>query len=103
MPLSCPACRLLLAGPVIFLAVSLAQPQREPVNAQPASPVNLERQATPVPPEKNSITSHEITLGGKPLRYVATAGNLLIKGDDNQPNAVFSMSPIVVRQKCIWS
>ena len=87
MPLSCPACRLLLAGPVIFLAVSLAQPQREPVNAQPASPVNPERQATPVPVEKNSITSHEITLGGKPLRYVATAGNLLIKGDDNQPNA----------------
>jgi carboxypeptidase C (cathepsin A) len=28
-----------------------------------------------------------MTLGGKPIRYTATAGNLLLKGDDDQPNA----------------
>jgi carboxypeptidase C (cathepsin A) len=71
----------------MLLPVALAQTQREPVNAPPANLVNPERPATPVPPEKNSITSHEIALGGQPLRYVATAGNILIKGDDDQPNA----------------
>ena len=41
----------------------------------------------PVPPVKHSVTEHEISLGGKLIRYTATAGNLLIKGEDDQPNA----------------
>lgn len=58
--------------------------QRAPANP-PA--VNLERPTSPIPPEKNSVTSHEMTLGGKTLRYTATAGNLLIPGEDDQPYA----------------
>jgi carboxypeptidase C (cathepsin A) len=81
------AYRVLIAASLMLPAVSPAQAQREPVNATPANPVNPERPAVPVPPEKSSVTSHEITLGGRPLRYVATAGNILIKADDDQPNA----------------
>jgi carboxypeptidase C (cathepsin A) len=41
----------------------------------------------PIPPVKDAVTEHEISLGGKSIRYTATAGNLLIRGDDDQPNA----------------
>jgi carboxypeptidase C (cathepsin A) len=74
------------AGFLLFIAVQRLQAQRPPANAA-ATPVNAERPATPIPPEKSSVTSHEMTLGGKPVRYTATAGNILIQGDDEQPNA----------------
>jgi carboxypeptidase C (cathepsin A) len=76
--------RVFLAGSLIFAAVSQAQVPREPANPPTANPANS---GLPVPPEKTSVTSHEITLSEKTLRYVATAGNILINGDDNQPNA----------------
>jgi carboxypeptidase C (cathepsin A) len=82
-----PGYRVLIVGSLMVFAGSLAQAQREPVTTPPATPASPEKPATPVPPEKNSVTSHEITLGGKPLRYAATAGNILIKADDDQPNA----------------
>src|SRR5215471_13793631 len=56
-------------------------------NGAPAAAANADRPPTPIPPEKSSVTSHEMTLNGKPLRYTATAGNLLIQGDDGQSNA----------------
>jgi carboxypeptidase C (cathepsin A) len=80
-------CRILLPGLLLLLAVSPAPAQREPANAPPATPANPDRPPAPVPPEKNSITAHEIKLGGRPFHYVATAGNILIRGDDDQPNA----------------
>jgi carboxypeptidase C (cathepsin A) len=67
------------------VAIPLQAQQRG--NQPAAAGAAQERPSTPVPPEKNSVTSHEITLGGKPMKYTATAGNLLIKGDDDQPNA----------------
>ena len=87
LPSSRPVYRFLLAALVGFIAVPLSHAQRPPVNAAPAAQANSERPSTPVPPEKNSATSHEMTLGGKPVHYTATAGNLLIHGDDDQPNA----------------
>jgi len=74
------------AGLLLFIAVPLLQGQQRG-NAAPAAQANAERPATPIPPEKNSVTPHEIALGGKTLRYTAAAGNLLIQGDDEQPNA----------------
>src|SRR5260370_20555632 len=38
----------------------------------------------PIPPEANSITKHELTMGGQVIRYTATAGNLLIRGDQDK-------------------
>jgi carboxypeptidase C (cathepsin A) len=39
----------------------------------------------PIPPETKSVTHHEMTLGGKSLKYTATAGTLLIRDDDDKP------------------
>src|SRR5262245_36406636 len=76
----------ILASLLFLIAVPLLQGQQRG-NPAPAAQANAERPATPIPPEKNSATPHEIALGGKTLRYTATAGNLLIQGDDEQPNA----------------
>jgi carboxypeptidase C (cathepsin A) len=40
---------------------------------------------TPIPPEKNSVTHHELSLGGKSLKYTATAGTLLIRDEEDKP------------------
>ena len=41
--------------------------------------------ATPIPPEKTVPTHHEVTLGGKTLKYTATAGTLLIRDEEDKP------------------
>ena len=80
-----------LAVLLMLAAVSLQAQQRgnQPAAAAGASQERpaQDRPATPIPPEKNSVTSHEMMLGGKSIRYTATAGNLLLRGDDDQPNA----------------
>jgi carboxypeptidase C (cathepsin A) len=40
---------------------------------------------TPIPPERSSVTHHELTLGGKTLKYTATAGTLLIRDEEDKP------------------
>jgi carboxypeptidase C (cathepsin A) len=40
---------------------------------------------TPVPAEKPVATHHEMTLGGKTLKYTATAGTLTIRDEDDKP------------------
>ena len=40
---------------------------------------------TPVPPERPVATHHEMTLGGKTLKYTATAGTLVIRDEDDKP------------------
>jgi carboxypeptidase C (cathepsin A) len=69
-----------------------AQEQRPPAPAaQPpaANPDQHNRDAekdnNPVPPEKTSATHHELTLGGKTLKYTATAGTLLIRDEEDKP------------------
>lgn len=39
----------------------------------------------PIPTEKLSATHHEMTLGGKTLKYTATAGTLLIRDEEDKP------------------
>lgn len=41
----------------------------------------------PVPPETNSTTKHDLTVGGRVIHYTATAGNLLIRDEQSKPNA----------------
>ena len=74
------------SGVLLFITTALLQGQQRG-NPAPASQANAERPVTPIPPEKNSVTPHEILVGGKALRYTATAGNLLIQGEDEQTNA----------------
>jgi len=74
---------LLMVGPW-FLLAPLLFAQGGSVNAPPPNPANQEK-VTPIPPENNSVTKHELSLNGKTIRYTATAGTLLIKGEDEQP------------------
>ena len=40
----------------------------------------------PIPPEKSSVTKHDLELNGQTLHYTATAGTLLIRdGEDDHP------------------
>ena len=39
----------------------------------------------PIPPEKTVVTHHELALGGKTLKYTATAGTLLIRDEEDKP------------------
>ena len=36
-------------------------------------------------PEKSSVTHHELAMGGKSLKYTATAGTLLIRDEEDKP------------------
>jgi carboxypeptidase C (cathepsin A) len=68
----------------LLLAASCAFAQRGPATEPPpARPA--EAAATPIPPETNSVTDHELSLDGKTIHYSATAGTLLIDGDDAKP------------------
>ena len=44
-----------------------------------------ENESAPVPPEKPSVTHHDMTLGGKTLHYTATAGTLIIRDEEDKP------------------
>jgi carboxypeptidase C (cathepsin A) len=42
----------------------------------------------PVPPEKTSVSHGSVAVGGKTVRYTATAGNVLIReGKEDKPAA----------------
>jgi carboxypeptidase C (cathepsin A) len=81
------SCQLVVFAGLLIVAGGPLLRAQQRGNGAPAAAANADRPATPIPPEKSSVTSHEMTLGGKPLRYTATAGNLLIQEDDGQSNA----------------
>jgi carboxypeptidase C (cathepsin A) len=59
-----------------------AQPQRQHAGGEEQKEPAKE---TPVPPEKSSVTHHELSQGGKSLKYTATAGTLLIRDEEDKP------------------
>jgi len=65
------------AGPVVR-----GQEQPHPGDAHPAE----SQKQQPIPPERSSVTHHELTVNGQTLHYTATAGTLLIRdGEDDHP------------------
>jgi carboxypeptidase C (cathepsin A) len=84
-----PVC-LLFGGLLLFLIAPRASAQRAPREETPAAataptaPTGDEKPG-PIPAETASVTGHELALDGKTLRYDATAGTLLINGDDEKP------------------
>jgi carboxypeptidase C (cathepsin A) len=74
-----------LAGTTVVSALGQAPEgrQRNQADAQEKK----EDAGTPVPPETSSVTKHELSLGGQTIHYTATAGNLLIRDDQDKPNA----------------
>ena len=75
---------LLVVG-VTMLAAPLVFAQGGPTNPPQATSLSPEKPPTPIPPESNSVSEHELSLNGKKLQYTATAGTLLIEGDEGQP------------------
>lgn len=67
------------------MSAPLSFAQRGPAGGQtqPAA------EETPIPPESNSVTSHDLSLDGKTLHYNAAAGNLLVNGDDGKAYGSF--------------
>ncbi len=43
--------------------------------------------AIPIPPETSSVTRHELKVGGQTIAYTATAGNLLLRDEQDKANA----------------
>src|ERR1700728_3491193 len=75
-----------------------AQEQQRPPRSDEArggEANNNKPEATPaIPPEKTSVTHHDLTLDGKALHYTANASTLLIRdGEDDHPYGImFSVS-----------
>jgi len=70
----------LFATFALCIGIGLAQrgPAAQTLPAVAAEP-------TPIPPETNSVTEHDLALDGKTLHYVATAGTLLINDEEDKP------------------
>jgi carboxypeptidase C (cathepsin A) len=54
---------------------------------KPAGRESREDAGIPVPPETNTTTKHDLTVGGRAIHYTATAGNLLIRDEQGKANA----------------
>jgi len=62
------------------------QPAQAQTQAQsPDQHKDTDKDNAPIPPEKQSVTHHQMTLGGKTLKYTATAGTLLIRDEEEKP------------------
>src|SRR5579863_4065223 len=74
----------LLAGTLMYFTAPVASAQR-PQPGEPPTATAGEEKPAPIPPETNSTTDHELSLDGKQVPYSATAGTLIINGDDEKP------------------
>ena len=72
----------------VLLFASAALPAQIMNSENPPSATNTpikEEKPSPIPPEHNSVTHHQLALNGQTIRYTATAGTLLIDGDYAKP------------------
>jgi carboxypeptidase C (cathepsin A) len=79
-----PATAMVLMGLLAVVASAQAPEGRQRGSGEGAA---KEDAGIPVPPETNSTTKHDLTVGGQTIHYTATAGNLLIRDDQEKPNA----------------
>src|SRR5580698_2907463 len=75
-----------LAGAMVMPAVSQTPEGRQQQRGTGEAPAAREDQSIPIPPETNSVTKHDWTAGGQTIHYTATAGNLLIRDDQDKAN-----------------
>jgi carboxypeptidase C (cathepsin A) len=83
-------CRVFVATALLVGAAPLAfgqetRNQPQPAAASPEQHKDAEKEPTPIPPEHPVVTHHELTLAGKTLKYTASAGNLLIRDEEDKP------------------
>jgi len=72
---------------VLLFAAPFISAQKPPAIESPPPSPSVEEKPAPIPAEASSATDHELALDGRTLRYAATAGTLLINGDDEKPYA----------------
>jgi carboxypeptidase C (cathepsin A) len=74
-----------LAG-AIALPVLAQAPEGRPRGTGEAAAEKKDDASIPIPPETTSVTKHDLTVGGQAIHYTATAGNLLIRDDQDKAN-----------------
>ena len=62
------------------------EPATQTRQANEPEPQGGKDAAVPIPPEKTSVTQHVWSAGGRSLHYTATAGNLLIRDENDKAN-----------------
>ncbi len=82
---------LLAAGASGIFGVAIAQaPQNQNQSAETRQHAGgtgtPEEQSIPIPPETSSVTKHDLAVGGRTVHYVATAGNFLIRDEQDKPD-----------------
>ncbi len=87
-----PAGAVVLAAMMVTGAWAQGQDDRtKGPDAKSQEEKQKENAGVPVPPETTSVTKHDITVAGQLIHYTATAGNLLIRDDQDHPNASLFM------------
>jgi carboxypeptidase C (cathepsin A) len=69
-----------------FLTTNFAHAQEGKPKGPEAADAEKKEPALPIPAETKSETKHDWTVGARPVHYTATAGNLLIKDDEDKAN-----------------
>jgi carboxypeptidase C (cathepsin A) len=85
LALTFPAAQILMAQEQHPTAPATAPAATEETRVVARGSSATETANTPIPAEKPVVTHHELTLGGKLLKYTATAGNLLIRDEEDKP------------------
>jgi carboxypeptidase C (cathepsin A) len=67
------ACTLLTALAIMPAALAAQRPSAD----------SKDTALKPIPAESSSVTTHTVTIDGKPIKYTARAGNLLVRNDSD--------------------
>ncbi|HEX6834277.1 MAG TPA: peptidase S10, partial [Rudaea sp.] len=79
--------RFLTLAALLLIAAPLAQAADHEEARHDDKPEPARHEHSETPPEKSSVTSHSVTIGGRSIAYKATAGTLLIRDDKGKPDA----------------
>ncbi|MDE1175467.1 MAG: peptidase S10 [Edaphobacter sp.] len=72
---------------LLALLAGTAVAQTAKADDKPAAKEAKDDAGIPIPPETNTTTKHDLTVGGRTIHYTATAGNLLIRDEQGKANA----------------
>ena len=86
LPYAVLCCLALLTG--TGTSWSAASPESES-RKDAAGEKAAEKPGKPIPKEESSVTHHQVKIGGQEISYAATAGNLLIRKDDDPVASMF--------------
>jgi len=75
---------LFAAAPFLLHPTVFAQEAKSAEKPAAVAETHKDADKESIPPEKSSVTHHEMTLAGKTLKYTATAGTLLIRDEEDK-------------------